>query len=67
MDHFKHDKLPEGYLQVVFFLVFQNYIVKSRIRETKHLLTNEDSSTDTKKILLISSYSLFYKLLIKNA
>ena len=26
---------------------------KSRIRETKHLSTNADSSTDTKKILLV--------------
>ena len=28
-------------------------IQKSRIRETKHLSTNADSSTDTKKILLV--------------
>ena len=28
---------------------------KSRMRETKHLLTDADSSTDIKKILLITS------------
>ena len=35
------------------------------IRETKHILTNADSSTDTKKILLITSWSLLYNLLIQ--
>ena len=37
---------------------------KSCIRETKYLSTNVDSSTDTKKILLITSLSLLYSLLI---
>ena len=37
---------------------------KSCIRETKHILTDADSSTDTKKILLITSRSLLYNLLI---
>ena len=37
---------------------------KSRIRETKHLLTDTDSSTDTKKIQLITCGSLLYNLLI---
>ena len=35
---------------------------KSRIRETKHLSTDADSSTDTKKILLVRQYSLKIKL-----
>ena len=30
---------------------------KSRIRETKHLSTDADSSTDTKKILLVGQNS----------
>ena len=37
---------------------------KSRIRETKHLLTDGESSTDTKRILLMTSWSLLYNLLI---
>ena len=37
---------------------------KSRIQEIKHILTNANSSNDTKKILLITSWSLLYNLLI---
>ena len=36
---------------------------KSRIRETKHLLTDADSSTDTKKSLLVRQNSPKKKLI----
>ena len=38
---------------------------KSRIQETKHLSTNADSSTNTKKILLVRQNSSTKKLLLR--
>ena len=39
------------------FQVKQNLLQKSRIKEKKNVLTNADSSTDTKKILLVRQNS----------
>ena len=51
-----------------YYLVPQHsslYLKKSRIQETKHHSTDADSSTDTKKILPATPWSLLYKLLIQ--
>ena len=40
---------------------------KSRIRETKHISTNADSSTDTKKILLVRQNLPTKKIIINRA
>ena len=45
--------LDKGVFLCQYLFMFRNTILKSRIQETKHLSTDADSSTDTKKILLV--------------
>ena len=47
----KFSKYHPAILQTLWKITKENK--KSRIRETKHLSTDADSSTDTKKILLV--------------
>ena len=61
---FLEDMLTQLGFIVQFWYNGHIFKKKSCLRETKHLPTNADSSIDTKKILLITSGSLFYNLLI---
>ena len=48
--------LQSGFTVNVYYIDFFVYIIKkSRIQEKKHILTDADRHTDTKKILLITS------------